>query len=53
MSTIVQVEQEAGHVFVVDSASSVSFILGNELIRKVHSLVFLLWSLEDEGPQRT
>lgn len=29
--TIVQVEQEAGHVLVVDSASSVCFILGNKL----------------------
>lgn len=33
--TVVQVEQEAGHVLVVDSASSVRFILGNKLdVRK-------------------
>lgn len=29
--TIVQVEKKAGHVLVVDSASSVCFVLGNKL----------------------
>lgn len=37
MLTIVQVEKEARHVFVIDPATSVCLVLGNQLLKRRHN----------------